>query len=127
MAVSFLTIAFLPQSWGKHFLVETDDADNGLDTDNVDAETLIYTLFKEEELDGFENLSGRKQKKIIADINKIIKNVRNGRKDTDFNMGIMEEIGGIVGGDRRVISGLKSLIKLMPGGGKDYHGMPFDG
>merc|ERR1712055_775812 len=125
MAVLFLTMAFLSQSWGKHLLVETEDANDGLDTNTVDAETLIYTLFKDEELDGFEKLSAKKQKKIIKDINKIIENVGNGRKDMDFNMGVMEEIEKIVGGEERVIGGLKSLIKLMPGGGKDYHDWSF--
>merc|ERR1711970_507086 len=80
MAVLFLTIAFLSQSWGKHLLVETEDANDGLDTNTVDAETLIYTLFKDEELDGFEKLSAKKQKKIIKDINKIIKNVNNKKR-----------------------------------------------
>ena len=124
MAVLFLTMAFLSQSWGKHLLVETEDANDGLDTNTVDAETLIYTLFKDEELDGFEKLSAKKQKKIIKDINKIIKNVNIGR-NMDFNMGVMEEIEEIVGGEERVIDGLKSLIKLMPGGGKDYHDWSF--
>merc|ERR1712002_223743 len=125
MVVLFLTIAFLSQSWGKHLLVETDDANNGLDTNTVDAETLIYTLFKDEELDGFEKLPAKKQKRIIKDINKIIENVGNGGKDMDFNMGVMEEIRGIVGGEKKVVSGLESLKKLMPGGGKDYHGWSF--
>merc|ERR1739844_724722 len=85
MAVLFLTIAFLSQSWGKHLLVETDDTNNGddidgLDTNNVDAETLIYTMFKEEELDGFESLSAKKQKKIIKDINNIYKSSRKKRQ-----------------------------------------------
>jgi len=124
MAVLFLTIAFLSQSWGKHLLVETEDANDGLDTNTMDAETLIYTLFKDEELDGFEKLSAKKQKRIIKDINKIIKNVNIGR-NMDFNMGVMEEIVDIVGGEERVIDGLKSLIKLMPGGGKDYHSWSF--
>merc|ERR1739844_313769 len=114
MVVLFLTIDFLSQSWGKHLLVETDDANNdddidGLYTNTVDAQTLIYTL------------STKKQKKIIKDINKIIKNIGNRRKDMDFNMGVMEHIQEIVGGDKRVTDGLKSLIKLMPDGGKDYN------
>ena len=35
-------------------------------------------------------------------------------------MGVMEEIKENAGGDERVMNGLMSLIKLMPGGGKDY-------
>ena len=123
MAVFFLTMAFLSQSWGKHYLIKTDDVQHGNDNDgldmtNVDAKTLINAMFTDNELDGFDYLPVKKQKKIIKDINKIIENIRY--RDMDFNMGVMEEIKENAGGDERVMNGLRSLIKLMPGGGKDY-------
>ena len=123
MAVFFLTMAFLSHSLGKHYLVETDDLqhgndNDGLDMNKVDAETLINTMFTDEELDGFDYLPVKKQKKIIKDIDKIIENVRY--RDMDFNMGVMEDIKENAGGDERVMNGLRSLIKLMPGGGNDY-------
>merc|ERR1719153_263550 len=123
MAVFFLTMAFLSQIWGKHYLIKTDDVQHGndkdgLDMNKLDAKTLINTMFTDEELDGFDYLPVNKQKKIIKDIDKIIENVRY--RDMDFNMGVMEDIKENAGGDERVMNGLRSLIKLMPGGGNDY-------
>merc|ERR1719153_389524 len=123
MALFFLTMAFLSKSWGKHYLIKTDDVqhgddNDGLDMNKVDAKTLIDTMFTDDELDGFDYLPVKKQKKIIKDIDKIIENVRY--RDMDFNMGVMEDIKENVGGDERVMNGLRSLIKLMPGGGNDY-------
>merc|ERR1719348_2573247 len=137
MAVFFLTMAFLSQSWGKHYLIKTDDVqhgnnndcritvdaetmndNDGLDMTTVDAETLINKMFTDDELDGFDYLPVKKQKRIIKDIDKIIENVRY--RDMDFNMEVMEDIKENAGGDKRVMNGLRCLIKLMPGGGKDY-------
>merc|ERR1719209_2073206 len=95
VTVVFLLI-LLSQSLGKHYLVKTkhhkkDKAKNNdaeideLDMNTVDAKTLIYTVFKDNELDAFENLSVKTQIFIEGNINKIIDNVRNGKEDMDLN------------------------------------------
>ena len=125
----FLTFSFFSLSLGKHYLVETNDASDGDDTDGldmnkVDAETLIFTLFKDEELDRFKNLPEKNQKKIITDIDKVIEYVRDGNKDFDYYTGVMEEILKLTGRDKMVLNGLTTLIQLLPGGkdnaGTDY-------
>ena len=126
----FLTITFLSQIWGKHYLVKTKGGKNAkdkkisslrdLDNGTVDAKTLIYQGFQEEELRAFKKLPKKKRKTILKDIDNIIANVRSGSRDLNLNLGVMKELKKITGGDDRVRSGLKSLLKLMPKNGEDY-------
>merc|ERR1712208_76990 len=93
----FLTITFLSQSWGKHYLVKTKGGKTrgwqdvkykkgGLDEldDNDNAKTLIYTAFNGEELKSFKRMPQKKRTMIIKDIDKIIDNVRKGKEDMDL-------------------------------------------
>ena len=125
----FLTITFLSQIWGKHYLVKTKGGKNAkdkitslrdLDSGTVDAKTLIYQGFQEDELRAFKKLPKKKRKTILKDIDNIIANVRSGSRDLNLNLGVMKELKKITGGDDRVRSGLKSLLKLMPKNGEDY-------
>merc|ERR1739844_436664 len=125
----FLTITFLSQSWGKHYLVKTKgdktkDVESrdakykkGLDELDINdnAKTLIYTGLDDEELKAFKRMPKKKKKMIIKDIDEIVDNVRNGIEDMDLNTKVMKQIKDITGGESKVQHGLMSLLKLMPG------------
>ena len=110
LVVCFLTIIFLSQGWGKHYLIKTGGEDHddlpdesgidfekkddhfGLDLSTADAETLIYTAFNKDALDQFEKFPEETQEMIIKDVNKILDNARKGYGDGDYDVGIMEKI-----------------------------------
>ena len=88
----FLTITFLSQGWGKHYLLETRDAKKyhddgtdhfGLDITTADAKTLMKTYLKDNELAKFKSWPEKTKKRVINKINKILDNVRNGL-DLDY-------------------------------------------
>jgi len=75
--------------WGKHYLVETGDAnedDNDatdkvkLDITRTDVETMMKSILKS---DRFKSLPAKKQKKIMNRINKII----DGKENMDYWFG----------------------------------------
>ena len=132
----FLTITFVSQIWGKHFLVKTKDGKTKtknakskggkhfnskyrkssigeLNCKTYNAKELIYTGFKEDELEAFEKLPEKKKKTILRDIDNIIDNIRDGATNVDLNMGFMKELAKITDGEDRVLHGLKSLLKNM--------------
>ena len=112
LVASFLTIAFIPPSLGKNYLIATDDGDDTdeLDLDTVDAEILIHAVLKDEDLDEFENLPEKDQIEIIRDIDKIIENARNGDEDVDYNI---EKLGTILRKLKRRWAKLKfRLLKI---------------
>ena len=89
LAACLLTITFLSHGWGKHYLVETGDAnedDNDatdkvkLDITRTDVETMMKSILKS---DRFKSLPAKKQKKIMNRINKII----DGKENMDYWFG----------------------------------------
>ena len=104
----FLILTFLSHGWGKHYLVETHDADDvndkdieysGLDLENMDAETLIHRALKGEELERHKNLSKKEKRKAIAELNKFLKIVKIKSEGKDYAVGAVAAavIGGIAG------------------------------
>ena len=105
----FLTLTLLSHGSGKHYLVETHDADDvndnddikysGLDLENMDAETLIHRALKGEELERHKNLSKKEKKKAIAELNKFLKIVKIKSEGKDYAVGAVAAavIGGIAG------------------------------
>ena len=104
----FLILTLLSLGWGKHYLVETHDADDvndndieysGLDLENMDAETLIHRALKGEELERHKNLSKKDKKKAIAELNKFLKIVKIKSEGKDYAVGAVAAavIGGIAG------------------------------
>ena len=88
----FLTITLLSQGWGKHYLVKTGDAKKyhddgtdhfGLDITTADAETIIKTYLKDDELARFKSWPEKTKKRVINKINQILDYVRNG-VDIDY-------------------------------------------
>ena len=132
LVVCFLTIIFLSQGWGKHYLIKTggDDHDYqpdesgldfekeddqlGLDLKTADAETLIYTAFNDDALDQFEKFPEETKEMIIEDVNKILDNARKGNGGGDYSLDwlgpIVQGIGGWFVGGENPISGLLSMI-----------------
>ena len=132
LVVCFLTIIFLSQGWGKHYLIKTggDDHDYqpdesgldfekeddqfGLDLKTADAETLIYTAFNDDALDQFEKFPEETKEMIIEDVNKILDNARKGNGGGDYSLDwlgpIVKGIGGWFGGGENPITGLLSMI-----------------
>ena len=116
LVACLLTIAFFPLSLGKHYLIKTDYSSDGVDTgeldlDTVDAETLLHTALKDEELDRFENLPEKDQSMIITDIDKIIEMARNGDEDVDYNI---EKLGRILRKMKKRWAKLKfRLLKIL--------------
>ena len=89
--------------WGRHFLVKTknpktiktknDEAKiDERDMNTVDAETLIYSVFKEDQLQAFENLPAKTRNRVEGNINKIIENVRGGKIWISTKSFIIQEI-----------------------------------
>merc|ERR1711970_408215 len=86
LAACLLTLTFLSLGWGKHYLVETVDA-NGADDDandvvkldktRADVETMINSIIKN---DRFKSLPEKTQKKIMNNIKDII----DGKKSMDY-------------------------------------------
>ena len=58
----------------------------------VDAETLIYAVFKEDQLQAFENLPAKTRNRVEGNINKIIENVRGGKIWISTKSFIIQEI-----------------------------------
>ena len=90
MAVFFLTMAFLSKSWGKHYLVETKDFKDRDDTDGQDfnARSLINRMWSLNQLVALNRLPLWRQQRILGNIDRIIRNSRNGLMD--FNLGEVE-------------------------------------
>ena len=93
-AVCLLTLTFLSSCWGKHYLIETGDANEDDDdaTDVVkpdktraDVETMINSIL---ESDKFKSLPEKTQKKIMNKINKII----DGKENMDYWYGSRFEV-----------------------------------
>ena len=109
----FLILTLLSLGWGKHYLVETHDADDvnnnddieysGLDMENMDAETLIYRALKGEELERHKNLSKKDKKKAIAELNKFLKIVKIKSEGKDYAVGVV--VAAVTGGIAGAIAG----------------------
>ena len=127
----------------KKFDKNDDTKFSELDMNTVDAKTVIYAVFRDDELDALENLPVKTQNLIEANINKIIDNVRNGKEDIDLNpiienvrqergeeilyqedwpempeetQNLIAEIKAHTAGNQKVQMGLISIMKMMPDG-----------
>merc|ERR1711970_932151 len=128
-----------PLPWvGKHYLVKTADAnedDNddydlgiirkdkkhdkfGLDTNTVDAETLMYTVLTDNVLDVFEKYPEKTRRQVFKEVDKLIDNARNGEGDDYQGLGIISNIKRILFGGEKILGGGSQML----GGGADIMG-----
>merc|ERR1711970_439634 len=126
-----LTISFLSNGWGKHYLVQTgdakedgnDDDEQGtylvdknldefdLDINTIDAEKLIYTVLNDKGLDKFEKYPEKTQEQIMAEVDKFIEVAKNGKEDADYNYGIIRNIKKLTGGGEEVLNALNFFLR----------------
>ena len=148
LVACLLSISFLSHGWGKHFLVKTadanedddadanedDDADAdysgiirkdenhdkfGLDTNTVDAETLMYTVLTDRALDIFEKYPEQAREQVFKEIDKLIDYARNGEGVDDYQgLGIISNIKRIFLGGEKILGGGSQML----GGGADIMG-----